>query len=163
VSKPTLVLLIVALALRIVFAGYAESKTVLERRPALAIAATPIAGSALLHPGTSGVNSSGDRFGFLDARFKQPSQPNPQSNIPAIPDILITALLCDGVQQPCWMELTQYQRQIHGFARTRYGVKLATSGGCKLAQQGGQPRLATPESLSGSLSSLSPPCFILRL
>lgn len=159
-SKSTLVLLIVALG--IVFTGYAESKAVVEQTPALAIAATPIAGPALLHPGTCDVNSTGDRIGSLDAQFQQPSEPNSQSNIPSIPDILTRALLSDGVQQPCWLRLTRYQRQIHGFARTGHGAKLATSPGCELAQVG-QPKLTILASSSGSLSSLSPPGFIMRL
>lgn len=158
-GKLIVTLLSISLALGIVFAGHTESKAVLERTPASAIAVAP----ALLHSGTSDANSSGDRFGSVDARFNLAEPTESPVKYPAILDILITGLLCDGVQQPCWMRPAQYQRQVHGFARTGYGTQLTTSGGCKLVQQGGQPKLATPELLSGSLSSLSPPGLILRL
>lgn len=131
-SKRTVILLIAALALAVVFAGQAEAKVVVKQNP--------LSTSNSLHSGT------------------------PDSNpFPKVPDIIISDLPADCAQQPCWMRSAQYQRQIHGFARTGHGAKLATSRGCELAQQGGQPRLTILESSSGSLSSLSPPGLILRL
>ncbi len=138
-SKRTVILLIAALALGIVFAGQAEAKVVVKQNPASVNVAAPLSMSNSLHSGTSD-----------------------SSPFPRVPDIIISGLLADRAQQPCWIR-SDYQRQIYGFARTGYGVKLATSRGCELAQQGGQPKLAILESLSGSLSSLSPPGLILRL
>jgi len=140
VSKRTVILLIAALALAFVLAGQAEAKVVVKQNPLSVNVAAPVPMSNSLHSGT------------LDS--------NP---LPRVPDIIISGLMADRVQQPYWMRSAQYQRQIHGFARTGYGVKLATSRGCKFTQQGGQPKLATLESLSGSLSSLSPPGLTLRL
>lgn len=142
-SKRTVILLIAALALVIVFAGQAEAKAVVKQNPTSVNVAAPLSMSNSLYSGTS--------------------DSNPFARVPDIPDIIISDLLADCAQQPCWIRSAQYQRQIHGFARTGYGVKLATSRGCELAQQGGQPKLAILESLSGSLSSLSPPGLILRL
>ena len=139
-SKRTVILLIAALALGIVFAGQAEAKVVVKQNPTSVNVAAPLSMSNSLHSGTSDSNP-----------------------FPRVPNIIISGLLADCAQQPCWIRSAQYQRQIHGFAHTGYGVKLATSRGCELAQQGGQPKLAILESLSGSLSSFSPPALILRL
>ena len=139
-SKRTVILLIAALALVIVFAGQAEAKAAAKQSPTSVNVVAPLSVPDSLHSVTSDSNP-----------------------FPRVPDIIISDLLADCAQQPCWMRSAQYQRQIHGFARTGYCVKLAASRGCKLAQQGGQPKLAILESLSGSLSSLSPPGLILRL
>ena len=139
-SKRTVILLIAALALVIVFARQAEARTVVKQSPTSVNVVAPLVVSDSLHSVTSDSNP-----------------------FPRVPDIIISGLLADCAQQPCWIRSAQYQRQIHGFTRTGYGVKLATSRGCGLAQQGGQPKLAILESLSGSLSSLSPPGLILRL
>jgi hypothetical protein len=139
VSKLTVVWLTALLTLGVIFTRHAEAKALFEQRPASVTVASPRSVSSSPHSTALDSNS-----------------------FPRVPDI-ITELLADVTQQPCWMQPAQYQRQIHGFARTEYGVKLDTSRGCDPAQQGGQPKLAILESLSGSLSSLSPPGLILRL
>jgi len=80
-----------------------------------------------------------------------------------VPDTMLSDLLASRALQPCWMRSLQPQRQIYGFSSTGHGIKLAASRDDKLAQQNGQPKLATLESLAGSLSSLCPPGLILRL
>lgn len=162
-GKLALIMLIVSLTLSIVSAGQAKSKAVFEPTLASAIADEPISAPALFYSGTSNASSSGNRFGSVDAQFNPPELTESSVEYPAIPGRLITGLLCDCIQQPCWMQLAQNQRQIHGFARNGYGTQLTGSGGCKLAQQGGQLKLAIVQSLSGSLSSLSPPGLISRL
>lgn len=139
-SKRIVILLIAALALGIVFAGQAEAKMVVKQNSLPVNVAAPLSTLNLLHSGTSDSNP-----------------------LPQVPYIIISGLLADWSPQPCWMQSAQNQRQIHGFARTGYGVRLATSCGCELEQQGGQPKLAILEPLSESLSSLSPPGLIMRL
>lgn len=139
-SKRTVILLIAALAWGIVFAGQAEANVVVRQSLTSVNVAAPLSMSNSLHSGTSDSNP-----------------------FPGVPDIIIFGLLADSTQQLCWIRSAQYQKQIHGFARTGHGTQLAASGGCKLVQQGGQQRVAAPDSLSGSLSSLSPPGLILRL
>ncbi len=138
-SKRIVILLIAALSLGIVLAGQSEANVLVRQSLTSVNVAAPLSMSNSLHSG--------------------PSDSNP---LRGVPDIIISGLLAGSTQQPCWMRSTQYQRQIHGFARTGYGVKLATSRGCELAQ-GRQSKLAILESLSVSLSSLSPPGLILRL
>lgn len=162
-GKLALILLTILLTLGIVSTGYAESKAVLERTLVSAIADVPIPAPTLLHPGTSDAGLSKDSFGSIDARFNSPKPTESSVKYPAIPARLITGPLCDCVQQPCWMQLAQNQSKIHGFTRNVYGTQLTKSGGCKPAQQGGRPKLAIAQSLSGSLSLLSPPGLISRL
>ncbi len=139
-SKRTVISLVAVLALCIVFAGQVEAQAVVIQSPnSVNVIATPAVHGSL--------------------NF----DPSNKNCLPTVPDVIISELLADSVQQLCWIRSSQFQGRIYGFATARYGVKSTAGDSCKLAQQSRQPRLTISTSSSGSLSSLSPPGLILRL
>jgi len=140
VVKRTVALLTVALVLGAVFVGQAEGEAVVKQNPTSVDVLAPASVSGSVHSGTS----DGER-------------------VPGLPDIIVSDFLYDCTLQAYWMQCNRHRGQTYGFARTGYGTKSATGGGCELAQQSEQPRAADLEQLLGSLSSASPPGLILRL
>ena len=139
-GKRTLALLSVALVLGVVFVGQAEGEAVVKQNPTSVdvLASASVAGS--VHSGTS----DGER-------------------LPTLPNIIVADFLYGFTPQAYWMQCTRHRGQTYGFARTGYGIKSATGGGCELAQQSEQLRVVDLEPLLGSLSAASPPGLILRL
>lgn len=82
---------------------------------------------------------------------------------PWFPDKIISDLLTKPAQQPSWIQLTQYLRQLHGTARAGYGTQLKATVSASSHILADQQKLAIPQSFLRSLSSLSPPGLVLRL
>lgn len=140
-SKRIVILLIAVLVLGIGFARQAEAKTMVKQSPASVSDVSPLPMPSSIHPSTLDV----DPF-------------------PKVPDIVILNPLTEDAAGYFWMRLSNCQRQIYVITHSGHGNALAGTAyiSSKLTQLR-QSESASPVSLSGSLSSLSPPGLIPRL
>ncbi len=109
----------------------------------------------LLIPTDKNVSSSTNYT--LDARFSNPDE------LQRIREFIILNLSGYNAQQMYWISSPRYQRQVYGFNKTGYSLKIASNCGFNPSHQSEQLKLAISGLLPRVVNSLSHHNLILRL